>query len=74
MGTTDLTKNATDQQEGIHMSTSTSNDGSGSAARNGSYSGLPNKLARAANGIDYSGAAKVSAVVAGPPRVGGPAG
>ena len=56
------------------MSTSTSNDGTGSAARNGSYSGLPNKLARAANGIDYSGAAKVSAVVAGPPRVGGPAG
>ena len=54
MGTTDLTKNATDQQEGIHMSTSTSNDGTGSAPRNGSYSGLPNKLARAANGIDYA--------------------
>jgi hypothetical protein len=36
------------------MSTITTNDGTSSARRDSPYSGLPNKLARAANGIDYA--------------------
>jgi pimeloyl-ACP methyl ester carboxylesterase len=36
------------------MSTITASDGTGSAGRDGRYSGLPNKLVRAANGIDYA--------------------
>ena len=43
MGTNDLEK-----------PTITTNDGTGSGPRDGPYSGLPNKLARAANGIDYA--------------------
>jgi pimeloyl-ACP methyl ester carboxylesterase len=36
------------------MSTITTDDGTSSARRDSPYSGLPNKLARAANGIDYT--------------------
>ena len=36
------------------MPTITSDDGTGSATGGGSYSGLPNKQVRAANGIDYA--------------------
>ncbi len=36
------------------MSTITSNDGTSSVRRDSPYSGLPNKLVRAANGIDYA--------------------
>jgi pimeloyl-ACP methyl ester carboxylesterase len=36
------------------MPTITTNDGTSSAHRDGPYSGLPNKLVRAANGIDYA--------------------
>ena len=36
------------------MPTITTNDGTSSARRDSPYSGLPNKLARAANGIDYA--------------------
>ena len=36
------------------MSTITTNDGTSSARRDSPYSGLPNKLVRAANGIDYA--------------------
>src|SRR5215470_9253806 len=36
------------------MPTITSDDGTGSATGDGSYSGLPNKRIRAANGIDYA--------------------
>jgi pimeloyl-ACP methyl ester carboxylesterase len=36
------------------MSTITTDDGTSSARRDSPYSGLPNKLARAANGIDYA--------------------
>ena len=36
------------------MATITTNEGTGSAPGAGPYSGLPNKLARAANGIDYA--------------------
>jgi pimeloyl-ACP methyl ester carboxylesterase len=34
--------------------TTTTDDGTGSATRDGQYSGLPNKLVTAANGIDYA--------------------
>ena len=36
------------------MTASTTNDGATPAPRGGSYSGLPDKLAKAANGIDYA--------------------
>ena len=36
------------------MPTITTDDGTSSARRDGPYSGLPNKLVRAANGIDYA--------------------
>jgi pimeloyl-ACP methyl ester carboxylesterase len=36
------------------MSTITTNDGTSPAHRDGPYSGLPNRLVRAANGIDYA--------------------
>ena len=36
------------------MPTITTNDGTSSARRDSPYSGLPNKLVRAANGIDYA--------------------
>ena len=36
------------------MPTITTNDGTSSAHRDGPYSGLPNKLVLAANGIDYA--------------------
>jgi pimeloyl-ACP methyl ester carboxylesterase len=36
------------------VTASTTNDGASPATREGSYSGLPNKLAKAANGIDYA--------------------
>ena len=36
------------------MATITTNDGTSSARRDSPYSGLPNKLVRAANGIDYA--------------------
>jgi pimeloyl-ACP methyl ester carboxylesterase len=36
------------------VSTITTNDGTSSAGRDSPYSGLPNKLVRAANGIDYA--------------------
>ena len=42
------------EQEGVHMTTITTGDGTGSATSGGQYSGLPNKLVRAANGIDYA--------------------
>jgi pimeloyl-ACP methyl ester carboxylesterase len=40
-------------QEGAHMAT-IADDGTNSAHRDSPYSGLPNKLVRAANGIDYA--------------------
>ena len=36
------------------MSTITTDDGTSSARRDSPYQGLPNKLVRAANGIDYA--------------------
>ena len=36
------------------MATIAADDGTSSARREGAYSGLPNKLVRAANGIDYA--------------------
>ena len=36
------------------MPATTTDSGTGSATCNGPYSGLPNRLARAANGIDYA--------------------
>jgi pimeloyl-ACP methyl ester carboxylesterase len=36
------------------VTTSTTNDGASPASRGGAYSGLPNKLVKAANGIDYA--------------------
>ena len=36
------------------MTASTTNDGASPGPRDGAYSGLPNKLAKAANGIDYA--------------------
>jgi pimeloyl-ACP methyl ester carboxylesterase len=36
------------------MATTTTDDGTGSGTRGGQYSGLPNELVRAANGIDYA--------------------
>ena len=44
----------TTEQKGIHMPTITTRDDAESAHRDGPYSGLPNKLVRAANGIDYA--------------------
>jgi pimeloyl-ACP methyl ester carboxylesterase len=44
---------AADSEE-IHVTASTTNDGASPAPGDGSYSGLPNKLAKAANGIDYA--------------------
>ena len=42
------------EQEGVPMTTITTGDGTGSATSGGQYSGLPNKLVRAANDIDYA--------------------
>ena len=36
------------------MSTTSTSDGTGPATRGSSYSSLPNKLVRAANGVDYA--------------------
>jgi len=41
-------------QEGIHMATIATDDGTSSAHRDSAYSRLPNELVRAANGIDYA--------------------
>src|SRR6266568_8719911 len=41
-------------QEGSHMATIATDDGTSSAHRDSAYSGLPNKLVRAANGIGYA--------------------
>jgi pimeloyl-ACP methyl ester carboxylesterase len=38
----------------MHMPTIAADDGTSSARRDGPYSGLPNELVRAANGIDYA--------------------
>jgi pimeloyl-ACP methyl ester carboxylesterase len=42
------------EQKGIHMPTTNSAEGTDSAHQDGPYSGLPNKLVRAANGIDFA--------------------
>jgi len=42
------------EQEGIHMPAIATNDGTTSSHRDGHYSGLPNKLVRAANGVEYA--------------------